>query len=272
MSGTGTALRVVSAARSATAADGSADRGILAWQILVGVVWLAVWEATGRLTGSEWISRPSLIALRLLRWAEGSLYIHVATTMAEMIAGLALGVAFGVVAGLWFGRSPTIAVVMRPIVVAFYSVPLISLAPLFIMFFGLEMAPKVILVAIATFFLMFFNAFAGAQDVDADLIDAVDLMGSTKLERFRKVVAPACMAWIIGGIKVSLPYALVGATTGEMLAARRGMGWLLSDAAAQFDMASLYAALVVLLLIGLLVSEAAARLETWLLRWRRAAG
>ncbi len=257
-----------------TASNGTAEggRAILAWQIGVGVVWLAVWEIAGAATGSQWISRPSLIAARLLRWAHGDLYIHVATTLTEVVVGLLIGTAGGILAGLWFGRSPLLAGVMRPIVVAFYSVPLIALTPLFIMFFGLDMEPKIILVAIVVFFLLFFNTFAGAQDVDADLIAAVELMGSTTRERFQKVVAPACVAWIIGGIKVALPYALVAATTGEMLAARRGLGFLLSDAAAQFDMTGLYAALAVLMLLGLAVAEAAAWLERHLLRWRHAAG
>jgi NitT/TauT family transport system permease protein len=97
-------------------------------------------------------------------------------------------------------------------------------------------------------------------------------MGSTPIEKFRKVVAPACMAWIIGGIKTALPYALVAATTGEMLAARRGLGFLLSDAASQFDMTSLYAALFILMLLGLAVGETANWGERYLLRWRHAEG
>ncbi len=114
---------------------------------------------------------------------------------------------------------------LRPIIVAFYSVPLVALAPLFIMFFGLDMLPKIVLVTIVVFFLLFFNTFAGASPVDRRSDRAGrSLMGSTRREIFKKVVAPACMAWIIGGIKTALPYALVAATTGEMLAARRGIG------------------------------------------------
>ncbi len=262
----------MSAARATRSSAAEGGRAILAWQIGVGFAWLAVWEIAGATTASEWISRPSLIAARLLRWARGDLYIQVATTVTEVVVGLLIGTISGILAGLWFGRSPLLAGVMRPIIVAFYSVPLIALTPLFIMFFGLDMEPKIILVAIVVFFLLFFNTFAGAQDVDADLIAAVDLMGSSTRERFQKVIAPACLVWIIGGLKVALPYALVAATTGEMLAARRGLGFLLSDAAAQFDMTGLYAALVVLMLLGLAVSEATAWLERHLLRWRHAAG
>jgi NitT/TauT family transport system permease protein len=264
--------RNVPPTRQTSADAGQNPRAILAWQIGVGLAALAVWEIAGAATGSQWISRPSLIGARLLTWARGNLYLHVATTLTEVVVGLLIGLAFGILAGLWFGRSPLLAGVMRPIVIAFYSVPLIALTPLFIMFFGLDMEPKIILVAIVVFFLLFFNTFAGAQQVDTDLIAAVELMGSTTRERFQKVIAPACVAWIIGGLKVALPYALVAATTGEMLAARRGLGFLLSDAAAQFDMTGLYAALVVLMLLGLAVSEAAAWLERHLLRWRHAAG
>jgi NitT/TauT family transport system permease protein len=245
---------------------------IILWQVAVGALLLTTWEMVGRLTGSEWTSRPSLIAIKLWSWLQGNLYIHVATTLTEVVTGLVMGAAFGVLAGLLLGRAPLAAGILRPIVVAFYSVPLVALAPLFIMFFGLDMLPKIVLVTIVVFFLLFFNTFAGAGSVDRDLIAQIELMGSTRCERFQKVVAPACMAWIIGGIKIALPYALVAATTGEMLAARRGLGFLLSDAASQFDMTSLYAALFILMLLGLAVSETAAWSERHMLRWRHAEG
>jgi NitT/TauT family transport system permease protein len=245
---------------------------IAVWQVALGVLLLAGWETIGRLYGSEWTSRPSLVAVRLASWLHGSLYIHVATTLTEVVTGLMVGAAFGVVAGLLLGRAPLAAGILRPIVVAFYSVPLIALAPLFIMFFGLDMLPKIVLVTIVVFFLLFFNTFAGAASVDNDLIAQIELMGSTPREAFQKVIAPACMVWIIGGMKIALPYALVAATTGEMLAARRGLGFLLSDAASQFDMTSLYAALFILMLLGLAVSEMAAWGERHLLRWRHDEG
>ena len=245
---------------------------ILIWQFAVGVLLLGGWELIGRLSGSEWTSRPSLIAVKLAAWLEGSIYIHIATTLTEVVIGLLAGTAAGVLAGLVLGRSPVTAGILRPIVIAFYSVPLVALAPLFIMFFGLDMLPKIVLVTIVVFFLMFFNTFSGASSVDADLIAQVELMGSTHREKFQKVVAPACMVWIIAGIRTALPFALVAATTGEMLAARRGLGFLLSDAASQFDMTSLYSALFILMLLGLAIAETASWGERHLLRWRHAEG
>jgi NitT/TauT family transport system permease protein len=245
---------------------------IVRWQAAVGALLLAGWEVIGRTTGGTWTSRPSLIAVKLAGWLQGSLYPHLATTLIEVVTGVAFGVALGALAGLVLGRSPVAAGILRPIVVAFYSVPLVALAPLFIMFFGLDMLPKIVLVAIVVFFLLFFNTFAGAISVEQELIAQIDLMGSNRRERFQKVVAPACMPWIIGGIRTAMPYALVAATTGEMLAARRGLGFLLSDAASQFDMTSLYAALFVLMLLGLAVAELTGWVERHLLRWRHAQG
>jgi NitT/TauT family transport system permease protein len=253
------------------AITGDTGTPVIVWQIVVGIVLLGGWEAVGHGNAAEWTSRPTLIISQLLEWLRGPLYPHLAATAIEVGTGLLAGVACGTVAGLLLGRSPVLSVVLRPIIVAFYSIPLVALAPLFIMFFGLDILPKIILVSIVVFFLLFFNTFTGAAEVDNDLIAAVGLMGSTGRENFQKVVAPACMAWIIGGIKIALPYALVAATTGEMLAARRGLGFLLSDSATNFNMTGLYAALVILMLLGLAVSEAAVRMERYLLRWRDAA-
>jgi NitT/TauT family transport system permease protein len=130
------------------------------------------------------------------------------------------------------------------------------------------MEPKIVLVAVVSFFLLFFNTFAGVQAVDKDLIAIFQLMGGDRREQFQKLIAPACTTWILTGLKIALPYALIAATVGEMLMARRGLGFLLTRAAEQFDMTGVYTALVILMVIGILLAEAATRLERWLLRWR----
>jgi NitT/TauT family transport system permease protein len=260
-------LRKCDMAAAAEPADST-----LSWQILVGALLLGGWEAAGWAWGPAWISRPSLVADRIAGWgAGGDLYLHIGTTAVEMLVGLGLGTLFGTLAGLLLGRQPVLAVTLRPIIVAAYSVPLITLAPLLIMFFGLDMMPKIVLISIVVFFLLFFNTFTGAAAVDQDLISALELMGSTRREEFQKVIAPASMVWVISGVKIALPYALVAAVTGEMLAARRGLGFLLSQAAAQFNMTSLYSVLFILMVMGLAVAALADRLERWLLRWRHAA-
>ena len=245
-------------------------RRLAVQQLALGIALIAVWEACGQVYGTTWISRPLLVGQQLWAWMRADLHVHVLTTLAEMLAGLSIGTLLGAAAGMLLGRSGLLAVILRPVVVTLYSVPMVALAPLFIMFFGVGILPKVILVAIVVFFLIFFNTFAGATNVDQDLISSLELMGANKREQFRKVILPGCMTWILGGVKVALPYALVAAVTGEMMAARGGLGSLISSAAASFDMTSLYTALFILMLLGLVVSETASRLELWLLRWRHA--
>jgi NitT/TauT family transport system permease protein len=244
---------------------------ILIWQVALVAGLLATWELAGRLTGADQVSSPSRIIGRIVIWLGGELYPHLFTTLGELACGMAIGCSLGVLAGLALGRMPIVSAILRPIIVGLYSVPLVTLAPLFIMFFGLGLLPKIVLVSIVTFFLLFFNTFTGAQQVDEDYLRTLDLMGASKFEQFRKVVAPATAVWIAGGIRIALPYALVATITGELLATRSGLGFLISRAAERFDMTSLYAVLLILMALGLLLSEAALRLEHRFLRWRQVA-
>ena len=257
------------ASRPRSAGEGRFDYGVLGAQVALGVAMIGLWEWTGRTFGGAWTSMPSKIGERLVQWAGGTLARNVGVTLTEIVVGLAIGASAGVVSGLVLGRMRVASVVLRPIIVGLYSIPVVTLAPLLILWFGLELAPKIVLVAISAYFLLFFNTFAGVQGIDRDLVGSMRLMGATPGEEFRKVGAPGAMAWIVSGLKIAVPYAIAAAVTGELLAAREGMGSLLSAAAAQFDMTGLYAALVVLMVIGIVASVAMNAIERWLLRWRQ---
>jgi NitT/TauT family transport system permease protein len=245
-------------------------RQVFVWRLLVALGLFGLWELAGRAFGPTWTSMPSLIVARLGEWIAGELAHHVGTTVAEMMMGIGCGAPPGIILGLVLGRAGVLAALLRPIIAAAYSVPLITLAPLFILWFGLGMPPKIVLVAIVTFFLLFFNTFSGAQSVDADLMSQLRLMGARRSEVLTKLIAPASAAWIVAGLKIALPYALIAATVGEILASRAGLGHLLVRATSQFDMTGVYTTLVVLMAVGVLAGEAALRLERWLLRWRTA--
>jgi NitT/TauT family transport system permease protein len=229
---------------------------------------LATWELFGRLVDATWTSQPSLIAMRIIELLPGRLSLDIAVTLAEIAAGLLIGLPSGVLVGLVLGRMPFTAALLRPVIIALNSVPAIALAPLLIMWFGLGLAPKVALVTLVVFFLIFFNTFAGVQAVDKDWIATLALMGGTPREQFQKVIAPACLAWILSGLKAALPYSLIAATVGEMMLARSGVGHLITYSASQFDMTGIYTGLVVLMALGGFINNLTTRLEMWLLRWR----
>src|SRR6185312_10304640 len=175
--------------------DGSSTtfsaRALLVWHISLGVFLLVAWELIAFIYDARWISRPSLVLRKLGTWIiQGDLHVHLTTTLTEVLAGLAIGGTGGAVLGLLLGRSALLAVIFRPIIVGLYSVPLITLAPVLLLFFGLEMSPKIILVSLVVFFLLFFNTFSGAQAVDGDIVDSLKLMGASGVERLGKVIAP----------------------------------------------------------------------------------
>lgn len=246
------------------------QRSTLLWQVLFGVGLLLAWHAGGLIFGVAWISSPALVAAKLAGWLmQGAIYVHIMTTLIEMLVGLIAGVALGAICGLLLGMSRLVAAVVRPIVFAAYSVPLVSLAPLLLMIFGIDMLPKMVLVATVVFFLVLFNTMKGVEMVDPDMIDVLKVMGAKWHESFRKILLPACMVWILSGVKVALPYALVAATVGEMMASRRGLGLLLTESSQKFDVTAIYAVLFILTVLGLLVAETGTRLEGLLLRWRK---
>ncbi|WP_277604021.1 ABC transporter permease, partial [Agrococcus sp. ARC_14] len=148
-----------------------------------------------------------------------------------------------------------------------YSIPKVALAPLFIVWFGIGIDMKIILAAVSVFFLVFLNTAAGVRDVDRGLIDAVRLMGGTRRDIALKVVLPASMSGLLTGLKVSIPYALIGAVIGELVASNRGLGYLINDSAAQFNTAGVFAAVAVLTVLAMvlngLVGLLAARANRW---------
>jgi NitT/TauT family transport system permease protein len=150
---------------------------------------------------------------------------------------------------------------------ALYSIPKVALAPLFIVWFGIGMHMKVLLAAATVFFLVFLNTAAGVRDVDRGLIDAVRLMGGTRWDVARRVVLPSSMTGVLTGLKVAIPYALIGAVIGELVASNRGLGYLINDAASQFDTAGVFATLVVLSVIAgvlnVLVGLVGKRVNRW---------
>jgi NitT/TauT family transport system permease protein len=232
------------------------------------VVLLVIWQLYGALAGDEWTSRPTLVAVKIWQLAQNGLAGHIATTLSEIVMGLAIGVPAGTIAGILLGRAQALSALLRPAIVAANSVPVIALAPLLIMWFGLGLTPKVALVALVSFFLLFFNTYSGVTTIDDDLLDALRLMGASRREVLQKVVLPATMPWVLSGLKSALPYALIAATVGEMMLARNGLGFLVTQFAGQYDMTGVYATLVVLMALGIVIGEIAARTEAWILRWR----
>jgi len=258
------------AARSArSVASASLNLNLQRLALLVAV--LIVWQIlAGRVIPTFWISSPSLILTQLTSWwHSGQLVSGIVTTYTEMILGFLLGATAGIVIGCAFGWWRKLADLLNVFIIAINSIPKIALAPLLILYLGIGLQMKVVLAAAIVFFIVFYNTYTGARDVDADVIDGVRVMGAKKLAIFRYVILPSAMVSMFAGLRVSVPFGMLGAITGEILAANSGMGFLIMNSSAQFNTAGVFAALVVLIAMAGVVNGLVGLLENFLLRWKR---
>lgn len=244
---------------------------IWALRALLLVVVIGGWElASGRLFEEFFVSKPSAIAAVAAGWvASGRLFYHAGITITEALAGFALGGLAGMTAGILLGRLRLLAEVLDPFITMFYSLPKIALAPLFVLWFGIGMDMKVILTATVVFFLVFLNTYTGVRNVSRELVAILRLMGAGERHVLTKVVLPSAVTWVFAGLRLSVPYALIGAIVGELIAANQGLGYLLADAAGQFNTAGVFAALLAIVLLALCLNLAVKAIEYRAMPWQR---
>jgi sulfonate transport system permease protein len=259
-----------SASIAATATT-SRTSNILLIRVIIMLAVLCLWQfASGRLLDDFWLSRPSAVALRLYEWTvDGKLPFHTWITLQEMAWGFLIGSTTGIIAGVGLGLSRTLADIVNPFIVALYSLPKVAMGPLFILWFGIGMEMKVALAAITVFFLVFWNAYSGVRQNDEELSGIVRLMGASRIQMIYKIVVPGAMAWIYTGLKLSVPYALIGAIVGEIIASNRGLGYLISYSAGAFDTTGVVAALLVLMAISMTLNELISFSERRSFRWSK---
>lgn len=245
---------------------------VLVARVAVAVLALAGWQyASGRWIEEFWISSPVAVAEALVRFVgAGQLLPAIGATLLETTAGFAVGAAAGIVVGLVFGVSPLVARILDPYFVALNSIPRVALIPLFILWFGIGLETKVIFAATLVFFPVLMNTFAGARDVDRDLIDVIRVMGASRLDAVRRVFVPSALVWVFAGLRMSIPFALIGSVVAEMFTSNDGLGYLIAVTANQYDTAGSFASLLVTTLLGLALTGGVGLLERRALRWRPA--
>jgi NitT/TauT family transport system permease protein len=243
---------------------------LLLYRLLFGLLLLTLWElSSGRLIDPFWVSSPSRVFGYL--WevtADGSIFGHLTITLYETFVGFFIGAVAGIGFGFLLARRETLAQILDPYIVAFNGIPRIALAPIFIIWFGIGPNSKVILVVIVVFFLTFFNTYSGVKGVDIELKNILRIMGANERQIVSKVTIPATIPWITTGLKVSVPYALVGAVVGEFIAASKGLGYLINYNTSIFSTTGALGGILILALVVVVCNEAIERTEAYLLRWR----
>ena len=231
---------------------------------------LLAWEGASHLWFDPMFGgRPSTFVLRFVAaLADGELLYHTGVTSAEMLAGLVLGTASALVAGLALGSLPRVADLVRPYLVGLYALPKITVAPLLILWLGIGFGSKVALVWLSTFLFMFFAIDAGLRDRPRKQIEQALLMGATPLQLALKLLLPASLVWVFNGLKVAVPYALLAVLASEMVASTKGVGYLILQASQVGDMNGIFAYLIMVVALTLAINAALGRFRRWALRWQ----
>jgi sulfonate transport system permease protein len=216
-----------------------------------------------------WISSPGGVFNAFVQLiGSGQLLKAMWSTMLVVTAGFVLGTAIGVFLGVALGVNRTIARVLDPFLIGLYSLPRVALVPLFIIWFGIGFQMKVVFTALLVFFPIFMNTISGIKSVDHDLIDVIRVMGASRWDTVRRVLIPSALSWVFAGLRISVPFALIGAVVAEMFSSNQGLGYLISRTASQFDTGGLFAALIATTVLGLILDMAVHASERYLMPWR----
>jgi NitT/TauT family transport system permease protein len=269
----------MTASTAGSAPGGAADRpqaakrkgrwtgalGVAVTQVCIIVVFTALWQwgASAGWINSFFFGEPAEIYATLKEWTlDGSLFQNTAVTLAEAALGFSIALLIAVPVGIWLARSKFWGRVFSPFIDVANSTPRFALAPLFVLFFGLGLVSKIVLVFSVAFFVMLINTIAGASSVDQNHIHFARLVGVTRWQLLSKVILPATAIWLIAGMRLAAPYSIAAAVVGEMISATQGLGYLIVKYAGLLETSKVLAAVLFLAIGGWLLNMAL----TWLFR------
>lgn len=250
------------------------------WQVGLAVGFFAFWhvmtvpgilpplyfEDPGK--AAFFFGEPLKVFARMWDWfVEGSVYEHLWVTLVETALAFAIGTVFGLAVGLWLALNPIASALCDPYIKALNSMPRVILAPIFGVWFGLDIASKVALGVTLVFFIVFFNVYQGVKEVSPTVLANARILGASRRQLLRHVYVPSAMSWVFASLHNSVGLAFVGAVVGEYLGSSRGVGYLILQAEGTFDINTVFAGILVLtafaLVLDVMVSVVEKRLMVW---------
>ena len=201
-------------------------------------------------------------------FADSEFWNHLEATFIAAFAGLIGGLLLGILLGIGAALSPLLADLLEPVMILLNAIPRVILAPLFVIWLGIDLASKVALALILVTVLVFFAVYSGIKEVDQRLVERVRTLGGGRSVLIREVYVPSVTAWVMGNLKIAVGFAFTGAVVGEFVASSRGLGYLLQFAQSTYNAALTIALIVLIMAFVLVLFAIAERLERRLLSWR----
>ena len=219
------------------------------------ILFLVLWQWGPGLLGMPEFVMPKLSRVAqegLVMWQTGGLLQHTRSTALEIVVGFALGALLGVVIGVALGLSPAAEAMLSPYILALQIAPKVAFAPLFVMWLGYTIYPKILIAILIVFFPVMINVLSAIRTVDPDMINLVRTMNANRWQIFRLVEFPSAMAALFSGLRMGSTVFVIGVTVGELVGGNQGLGFLLVDAEGQGNTAGVFVAIVALTLIGVI--------------------
>lgn len=222
---------------------------------MVLVLFLALWEWLPKALGIPSFIIPSVSSIvheffRLLD-AEG-LWKHFEVTLIEVIIGFTLGSLLGMLIGYALGLSRTAEIILSPYILALQIAPKVAFAPLFIMWFGYTVYPKILVAILIVFFPILINVLGSVRHVDPTLINLARTFTATRAQIFWKIEFPSSMPALFSGLRIGSTLAVIGVVVGELVGGNTGLGYILALGEGQGNTAMVFVSIILLTFIGVM--------------------
>jgi NitT/TauT family transport system permease protein len=248
------------------------DRGSRIASLLSPVLILVAWElavAVG-ITDGRFFPPPSQIAGTFWELAtNGELAQALGVSLVRILGGFALGAIPGLIIGLTMGLFKPVRMILRPIVSATYPIPKLALMPLIILMFGFGWQQKVITIALGTFFMVLINTMAGVLNLDKIYLDVAKNFGASRKDYYLKVALPGALPLIFTGLELGMGMALLLIVAAEMIGTQTGIGYMIWEAQAIFNVKAMYVAFIVISILGYTFAEGLAAIQRKVIPWKQ---
>jgi len=246
-------------------------------RIILGIVsvliFLFLWDALVR-----WQDYPTFILPSpaevwdkfLVTLSNGVLLRHASITIVEILGGLIVGVAVATTLGYLLAKSPLVDQLVSPYIVALQSFPVVALAPLLVIWIDNPLARTILIAALVLFFPVLVNTVVGLRSVEPELVAVMRSLQASRWQTFTKLEVPFALPVFLGGLKIGVTLAVIGAVIGEFVGADRGLGFLINLAQGLLDTPLLFVALFTLVFIALGLYGLVSLSEHHFLAWKRA--
>lgn len=229
---------------------------------------IVMWELLVRLLGIEpfLLPTPSAIVDRI--FSDPSMFLtNSFYTAQEVLLGFGLAIVVGVALGIILESWPLLARSVYPLIVSAQTIPKVAIAPLFVIWFGFGMTPKVLITFLIAFFPIVIDTAGGLAAIDPDIVRLAKAMKGGSWATFWKVRLPGALPQMFAGFKVGSTLAVIGAVVGEFVGSDRGLGWLLIQANGVADTTLAFASIVLMAIFGALLFEVVAVIERLVIPW-----